>query len=1595
MTMNFRRWFFLAALLAAGAIFLSLEGWRLLKRSEWLQNYVQQQLAAKFGEALQYQRLKANLAGVHLSQVTYTPPGGAFAVSIEEISVTFRLRDLLKRFLQNRSSQRVAAVGVAPADSLSSPSLAGYQLDVSIESPRVILRGDWEARLKNWTRLRPELSSSAATSHPAQPFRHSPPQSSPPSDSVSASFNVNARGKEWNFDFLKKLDVRDGKILWDSPDGGEPILLADEIEGNLDPALLTKRQAKSEAQLSGKLLAASDYNFFIRALIDMKSGGIDSIKIALHELSLQQLENLWKLRHGVVSAGDEKAAAPDSMATREPFYKAWKIGGGVLSGRFLVSPKSSQLQGEGNDSVKVGIGRGLASTAARSIADLQVSGELQIRGGRLQFGEYNPITIGAIDGDARLEAGVLEWHSRQLVNQQAVQLAGTMRFNRLFRPELDLAVTSDSLMAAEFLFPFLHAGKNLTQHSSNTAVANSRERFPIHGRFSLQGRITGSLGAPSFEARVFSPELLFGNQQVQRLSAHLLYTLSSRGGAADSTIKLIAGTGDLDGLHLKGWGELNLRHPQRPLRLNVVANGEITPLVLNLMGKNEAEQSAALPRFNAAITAQIAGPLQAPKAEGQFTLNVLHEANSAKILPDLPLLESGRFLGHFTLHQDTLRIETSIDSLAKGSPARQTVGGDSKPPLVELRGEICGLFAHKAKLSKQRPLFKMHGRGVQLLPAILGKALPADMVSNLIFDTYLDGHADSVNIRIEGRHKAAGYTLFQLFGYLRSFGKNRRLIAGDVKLFPGAHNEIAASYSADWQDSVFYVTDLRAEDWLAGGLEIATAGNHEIQGNLKINQAKLSRLVEGVARELPKYEGNLFGEIRLAGTLSAPYADGDFWILEGRFNGIGNFSLSGKARLDGRGWQISAVEVRKNNQLFLQGEVGYQRATREPWLEWRGQDVDLSEFLGAVAGVSPGLVTGRMSFDLKTEDAVRAPDGSKRLPLRGFVKMQNGRVVWFAFDEITMNMAGAAPAERGYSYLSKNGVFFHQARYEKTSAFALEGSAYLPFNLETPVELAFSGDGNFLAVLPDLTSFFQQTASSGHLDLNVTGPYKNLTLPNSYFRFNDGFLKMSKVAPAAHDLVGEAFVDDRGTFINISKLEGTIGDAKLQLRTQESPPPLFAGASNGTLPIYKPLRLGKSPLHFGTILVKSSDNGVLVNVPGLMERGEVGRFAITGQDNLDEFVITGPWAHPLFKGHLALDGVDFMFPFDENAEPADTLLRKILFNSEWDVVVKSRKDNRYVQKMPTAIDKVYVNFGIDDALSRLHFTGILQDSSFRTEGALISTRGTVEYLDLNFRVEKFGAEFDKSDWLPIVYGRAWTTLTDSTNFPYHVYLTLHTVDSVTREEVERGRFQNAYFKLSSDRPGSILENTQQQILATLGYSLENVRAKATEAVGISTDNLVFRPLIRPVERQLERHLGLDVVRLSSRFTRNFLVANFNNDTASRLASPAPGENQKESAALAMLQSTRLLIGKYLWSDLYLNYIGQVEVGPDETLTTTLKPRPLLRHTLGLEYRINPAMMLQFEYDYNPLLVNNREDSRIWLRHSFPVDFGAKSEERQE
>ena len=80
--------------------------------------------------------------------------------------------------------------------------------------------------------------------------------------------------------------------------------------------------------------------------------------------------------------------------------------------------------------------------------------------------------------------------------------------------------------------------------------------------------------------------------------------------------------------------------------------------------------------------------------------------------------------------------------------------------------------------------------------------------------------------------------------------------------------------------------------------------------------------------------------------------------------------------------------------------------------------------------------------------------------------------------------------------------------------------------------------------------------------------------------------------------------------------------------------------------------------------------------------------------------------------------------------------------SRWDVTVTSGASNRYFVDIPALIGEVYSWISdIDKVSDGLEFDGRLSDSSFRVGGSVESTRGRVEYLDMNFRVERFGIIF--------------------------------------------------------------------------------------------------------------------------------------------------------------------------------------------------------------------------------------------------------------
>lgn len=975
---------------------------------------------------------------------------------------------------------------------------------------------------------------------------------------------------------------------------------------------------------------------------------------------------------------------------------------------------------------------------------------------------------------------------------------------------------------------------------------------------------------------------------------------------ADSVLRLQDVTGKINEIQYRAFGNLKIYEPGMPLDLDLLAEGNTAPMMDSLSVLPLADNTTTL-------AAHVSGSMSNPRVDGSFEVTP-----QAVALPDISMR------GSFTYSDQGLQIETA------------TAQNDSVMSLA-------------VRFSGAQKFFSMRGQGLERLLFVSKQSRLAEQMKKFRIDASVEGPLDNMDLLLSVADRGQASPLVRMVAALSAGSDGSYQSSGYVRAFPGAFNEFTVRYSGAYRDSTIFIDKIDSDHWLNGNVQIALGGDKRLRGKLSVSGAELSRLVEGIERPTPKYAGRLFADLKLGGSLRAPNVTGNLWMVEGLMHGVGTFTAEADIKVNRAGIQLSPLIVQKDGVQYLRAAGGYDFSSHKIDLQTSAKNIDVQEFLVAVANAH-NVMTGRASFDLHISG------NGPRIPLYGSIELRAGTLVWFSYDRLLLDFGEAKNSGNG-AFINRQEINAPLVVYEKENAYRLKGNARIPLTSADSLRVALVGDGNFLSIVRDFTDYFDEPRSSGHLDLRLSGTYNDLKLHDTSLQFTDGFMRLGNVAHALADISGDFYLDSRGEFIEIQQLAGRIGDASLTIRNQEAP---VAPQHNLKLPF----RLFGSDLSLGTLIINSPDNGLLVHVPGLMERGETGRYVLGGRDGDKGFLVAGPWAHPKFRGELALEGVNFMFPFDESAGEGDTLITKILWNIDYDVRVISRKDNRYVQKVPSPLDNVYVNIGIDDNVSVLDFTGILSDSSFRTHGHGESTRGNIEYLDLNFRVEKFTIDFDKNDIWPTINGRAWTVYTDSTNFPQNIYLTSHTRNEETGEEFSGGRWDNVYFKLSSDNPN--FGETQAQILAVLGYSLETAGARATEAVGTATDNRLLRPLFRPVERQLKRRLGLDIVRLSSRLTRNFIEYNLGSSTFDTRA--------------ALWRDTKLTLGKYINDDLYFLYNGQIEAGIDYRYHQRGYG---LRHIFGLEYRVNPTLLVQFEFDINTLLLKNQVDQKLWLRHSFP------------
>ncbi|OGB99833.1 hypothetical protein A2V82_15955 [candidate division KSB1 bacterium RBG_16_48_16] len=1035
------------------------------------------------------------------------------------------------------------------------------------------------------------------------------------------------------------------------------------------------------------------------------------------------------------------------------------------------------------------------------------------------------------------------------------------------------------------------------------------ERFQGHGRATCT--ITGSLANPAMSTRIFANKGHFFDQPFDSLEVKARYTSAN----------LVVEKCDFQfrGTKVRFSGAVDSVKNGDPIKGSLALAGDILPQLGSLMKRN----LSSCPVW---LNADFSGSLKKPVVTGDFSLHFVNKHN-----------DSLASRAAFVIREDI----ATINSLeGNGSP------------------KIYG----RVNLKEQPLQFEFTVSKAQKL---LSHAFALPRIDYLEKDVdvlfRIQGNRNRFDAGIELLRFEGGFFVERLALLEGEFREaNHRLLAdGAIVIRPDNIDPYIGQFAFSIDRKEILLDRLTFYDNIDAHYRTRNVPGSDIyqSGDISITDLKLNRIL-GVADSI--LSGTIDGDIVVESTRNSANVNGSLLLHDFYFNRKGPYSSELVFNVDSLGVHLERLEIKSKEATKIYVRGNYQPNQDNLDITVQGAGFDSRSLVRHFSTID-SLLSGQMIVDLKIQGSLKKPE------VEGRVAVRNGKMIYFPFDELELTIGNTEQNIDNSAGKKFPEIHFNRIKILRSDDFVLVGEGILPMSLEDSLHITLEGKGDFLSLFKDVSPYFVHTESSGILTARLSGTFERPVLENARLQFEAGRMIFDSVVPEVTNLKGLVDFVPEEQFVHIRQLEGFMGGKWFRISNQ------LANDQLAERPIEN-LILGGDGFNLGVMSFETAEEGVPLNITGLMEADAFGQLQLSGYTPYEKFYFAGPHDRPLMRGLINLRDFRFMFPFDENASQPTGFIQDLLISIEWNVAVFGVKDVRYVKTLPGAFDNVYVNLQLEEKYGGLDFGGQVEDESFRIDGQVRSTSGIIEYLDMNFRVDYVGAEFDRSDLIPVVYGQARTTVTDSLGASSQIFLTMQTVDEtmdkmpvddIVRQEQGRGRWTDIRFKLSTDNPN--FGATEAQILASLGYSTETLSTKAFDAVGIGTENYLFRPIFKPVERKIEQLFSLDYVRFSSRFTRNFIALNLN-------------YNPQLDARLALLQSTKLVVGKYLSSQLFFQYTGQVETGREYLYQ---HKGVGLRHTLGMDYRINPQLMLELEYDYNSLILNDKEDKRIMLRHWFP------------
>jgi len=749
-------------------------------------------------------------------------------------------------------------------------------------------------------------------------------------------------------------------------------------------------------------------------------------------------------------------------------------------------------------------------------------------------------------------------------------------------------------------------------------------------------------------------------------------------------------------------------------------------------------------------------------------------------------------------------------------------------------------------------------------------------------------------------------------------------------------------------------------------------------------------------------DGNLVGSIHLTGDYKNPEITGNVALRNGSKGSLDG--LNAEFSISSSNWYeyaINDLSLSHRDTLITAGDGWINIKNKQAALSVRGEKVDINHYNKLFLGERE-LLSGNVSFNL------HYAKNEKNSSITGTVSVSEGKLGRFHINNFIAVLNSDVPvdtlisgSERTGNAYMPNGMQVEQISLSTPYGLNINGSGFLAFsdNNESDFDVTLNGDILSIFIETD-KKFFTQSGGSGSADIHISGSIKNPYISSGHISVNEGYLQFNKVFKKLENVVFEADLKENSRFIEIERLDALIDGNPVNIRNSEKAF-FYHGDQMGEL---EPFELMDDGLNLGVLALYTGKNGIDINIPGVIENKETGTFKLSGLNESESFYLAGPVEMPHARGTILVSDSRIIFPeptSEENKNP--NIAQRFLKRTNWNIHVIPESNNYYIRYEPVSATpwlanlggKVYVQAKIDDEKEGLYFRGCVdedQDVEFRVSGDLQSNRGRVELLDFNFQVEKFEAEFVENQAYPILRGKAKTTKRNSENFndmPMDVFITLYSIDE-NGQKVYHGTWvegePNFMYELSIDQnianfsmegtgknvskdmPGASQYVTNEKILELFGYAPGNVSEKVAELAVDRMEEALLNPILMPLNRSIRKASGLDEFSIRLNLAKNFAQQRLETDYYSA-----------NNRFFDMFLTPELSLGKYLLSDLYFMYRGQLvrKLGDTQDVMG-------LNHVIGVEYQMRDQFYLEIEYDYDYYRTLDKGDTRLWLRHQIQL-----------